>query len=502
VGTAPPKERLAPAADGAIRASGTGRILSNTVYRAAADVGSKIVSLAFFLVIARELGSAAFGVFTFGLSFAALVTVLAGLGQDAILTREVAADRRLVNRYFSNTLALKLIVAVPVVLVALAVMTLSGVDARTRTVAILLSVAVLVELLTATSFAVLQAYERLAFLPVVIVFQRFFTAGVGIAAMVAGAGIEAVAAIYLLGSMLAFVLALVLQFRRVVRPRLVLDPSGWWPLMRVAIPVGVALIFQLTLFRADIVILQVLDTEQAVGQYGAAYRLFESTLFVSWAVGAAIYPVIARSEAQTEIVRSVFERAVKLVVAITLPAALVGGILAQPIVQLLYGAEFEPSVRALQLLAPAIVLCSVTHVTAVLLLAEHRERTIAIVYAIVAAANIAANFALIPRYSLNAAAAITTMSEVLLCVLMLGYLHRHRIALDWRRVLSGAVAGGVPAAAVLFLLRDYPLVAGICGLAVFGALLAVTEQLLYPQDANRVWRIARRVQHAVLGSPG
>ena len=122
---------VTPAADGAIRASGTGRILSNTVYRAAADVGSKIVSLAFFLMIARQLGSAAFGLFTFGLSFAALTTVLAGLGQDAILTREVAQDRRLVDRYFANTLALKIVVAVPVVLVSFAAMTLYGADSRT-----------------------------------------------------------------------------------------------------------------------------------------------------------------------------------------------------------------------------------------------------------------------------------------------------------------------------------------------------------------------------------
>ena len=323
-----------------------------------------------------------------------------------------------------------------------------------------------------------------------IVFQRLFTAGFGIAAMAAGAGIEAVAAIYLVGTVLAFVLGLVLQFRYVVRPRFALDPSSWWPLMRVAIPVGVALIFQLTLFRADIVILQILDSERAVGQYGAAYRLFEATLFVSWAVGSAIYPVLARYADETDMVRSVLERAIKLVVAITLPAALVAGVLAQPIVHLLYGAEFEPSARALQLLAPAIVLCSVSHVTAVLLLAEHRERAIAVVYAIVAAANIAANFALIPRYSLNAAAAITTLSELLLCVLMLGYLHRHRIALDWRRVLTGAVAGGVPAAAVLFLLRDYPLAATVCTLAIFGSLLAYTEQRLYPD--GREPNLARR----------
>ena len=36
--------------------SGTSRILPNTVFRAAADVGSKLISVGFYVVIARKLG--------------------------------------------------------------------------------------------------------------------------------------------------------------------------------------------------------------------------------------------------------------------------------------------------------------------------------------------------------------------------------------------------------------------------------------------------------------
>ena len=49
--------------------------------------------------------------FTFGLSFVVLVTTLGDFGQDAVLTREVARDRGLLDRYFANTLALKLVLS-------------------------------------------------------------------------------------------------------------------------------------------------------------------------------------------------------------------------------------------------------------------------------------------------------------------------------------------------------------------------------------------------------
>jgi O-antigen/teichoic acid export membrane protein len=501
VGTGPqPTDGEAAAADGAVTASGTGRILPNTVYRATADIGSKLVSVAFYVVMARELGNSAFGVFTFGISFAALVTVLAGLGQDAILTREVAQDRRLVDRFFTNTVGLKVAVAAPVLLVAGAGLAITGVSGRTFVVTMLLSTAVLIELVTGTCFAVLQAYERLGYLPVVIIFQRIITAGAGIAVMAAGAGVEVVAAVYLAGALLAFGLALVLQFRYVVRPRLAIDLSIWWPLMRVALPVGLALIFQLTLFRVDIVILEIFAPERVVGQYGAAYRLFESTLFLSWAVGAALYPVLARIAGQKDATLEVFQRGIKLLVAVTLPLSLGTLILAKPVVELLYGSGFSLSVRALQLLAFGIVLCSINHVTGVLLLANHRERTISVVYGMIALVNIAANLALIPVYSLNAAALNTTLSEVLLLVLMAAFLWRDGFVLDWMRIAGGPLVAALPAAAVMFALRGHLAAAVASGLVVFGAALAGAEQWFYPKDAGRMWRIVRGVRRSVLGS--
>src|SRR5918999_6072840 len=99
---------------------GAQRILANTAYRGLADLGSKIISLALYVVMARELGESGFGVFTFGLAVAMLVTALGGFGQDAILVREVARDRSRIDHYFGNTLVLKVVLAFPALAVAIA----------------------------------------------------------------------------------------------------------------------------------------------------------------------------------------------------------------------------------------------------------------------------------------------------------------------------------------------------------------------------------------------
>lgn len=479
-----------------MRASGTSRILPNTVYRATADVGSKLISVGFFVVMARLLGDAAFGSFTFGLAFGSIVTVLAGFGQDAILTREVARDRRRAHGYFANTVALKLVLAVPVIVLAVAGLTLTNVDPTTRTVAILITVAVLVELLTSTCFAVFQAFEQLGYLPVVIISQRLFTAGAGILAMTLGAGIELVAAIYLGGSVLALVLGVVFLFRRVVRPRFELDTSRWWPLMRAALPVGVALVFQVTLFRVDATILQIFEPERVVGHYGAAYRLLESPLFIGWAVAAAVYPVLARLADERDL-RSVTERSLKLAIGATLPVALGAAILAVPLVRILYGREFHSSARVLAWLAPTIVLYSFNHVSGVLLLARNHQRWLAWVYGAIAVENIAANFATIPRYGMLAAAINTTISEALLFMLMASLTVRLAHRLDWVRMLGGPLLAGAASGATMLVLDERFALAVVAGVVVYLAALGAFERVAYPQDVRAVAKFFRRKMTSV-----
>ena len=67
-------------------------MLRNTLYPLVGDLGGKVASLAFYVVMARKLGAADFGVFTFALAFGALITTVADFEQDKILTREVARD--------------------------------------------------------------------------------------------------------------------------------------------------------------------------------------------------------------------------------------------------------------------------------------------------------------------------------------------------------------------------------------------------------------------------
>jgi O-antigen/teichoic acid export membrane protein len=466
---------------------GARRILANTAYRLLADVGSKLASIAFYVVMARELGAKSFGVFTFGLAFVILTTTLGNFGQDSVLTREVARDRTLLDRYFFNTLALKTVISAVSLALALLIAEIVGVSSETRTVLLLLGPAVVLEILMKTCFAAFQAYERLEFIPIALVTQRTVTAIAGIAALLAGAGVVAVSAIYLAGAALGFALSLRLLLRRVVRPAFRIETGRWWPLMRAAAAIGTASVFAVVLFRADMTMLAAFKPAAVVGHYGAAYRLLEATLFVSWSVGSAVYPVFSRLSPTSEpAVGFVFERSLKLVVALTLPLAAGALVLADPVVRLVYGNEYATAANALRLLAPAIALYPVAYVAASLLVSQHRQRAMMIVYGLVALENILANFVLIPWLSLNGAALGTSLSQLLVTVALIVVAQQAAGGIQWARVAGGPILATLAATVGMVLLRDEFAAAVAAGAVLYLAVLFAFERLRFPDDARAV----------------
>ena len=461
-------------------------ILTNATYRVVADVFAKAASVVLYIVMARKLGVAEFGVFAFGLSFVTLVTVFADFGQSAILTREVARDHRLVDRYFANTIVLKLVLALPALVVSIGILSAFA-EPQTRNVALLLGIAVVAEQMMNTCFATYQAFERLVYIPVALLAQRFLMTAIGCAALLAGAGVVAVSIVYLACALVGLGVALWLLFAYVARPRFQVRPRVWRGLMWAAFPIGVASVFSTILFRADMAMLAVMKSAEAVGEYAAAYRLLETTLFLSWGVGSAVYPVYSRlGPGRSPEVLLVFERSLKLLVALTLPLAIGAVILADPLMDVLYGPAYDASANALVLLAPAIALYPFAYVAGMMLVSQHRQRVLAPIYAAVAAENILLNLVLIPTHSLYGAAIGTSLSQLLVTLPLMVFCTHALGRPSWLRMVGGPVTASVLAGVVMAVLRDDFAAALVAASVVYMASLFVFERLVYPRDAQAV----------------
>ena len=124
----------------------------------------------------------------------------------------------------------------------------------------------------------------------------------------------------------------------------------------------------------------------------------------------------------------VFERSLKLLVALTLPLAIGAVILADPLMDVLYGQAYDASANALVLLAPAIALYPFAYIASMMLVSQHRQRVLAPIYAAVAAENILLNLVLIPTHSLYGAAIGTSLSQLLVTLPLMVFCRAPRSA--------------------------------------------------------------------------
>ena len=79
-------------------------------------------------------------------------------------------------------------------------------------------------------------------------------------------------------------------------PRLV-TRAGMRELLTSSTALGISTTLNMLAFRVDTLLLGWLMTSSAVGVYSAAYKLFETVLFVIWSVDRVALPTMAATEA-------------------------------------------------------------------------------------------------------------------------------------------------------------------------------------------------------------
>ncbi len=470
--------------------------------RAFGEIVAKVASLAFFVMIARRLGDDSFGDFIFGISFGQLLMIIAALGTEELITREVARDRSQVDELFPNVIAVKRIMLVSLWLVMAAVVLISGHD-RDSTVAILIvGAAVAVEYQTKTLTAVFLAFEVQKYIAATLIIQRGVTAMVGIVALLLGAVLIEVSIVFFAGSLVGLTVAWVLMRRHVVSPSRVVDRGLWRKILRAALPLGVIVVLYQVLIRLDAVLLSFLvggggdRSNSELGQYGAAYRLVDATMFLSFAFTGAIYPWFSRSGSGPVAVGRGFSLALKAVLAILVPIGITYTVFAADLINLLYGPEYEGAITPLRLLGGMTILFGVNAVVSIVLIAVERPRDFLRPAVLVIIQNLVFNLITIPKYGANAAAANAVISGFLLAFLSVRTTARPMDPINWFSVFLSPTTGALAmAAAGLAALQAMPWVpAAVLALLTYAIVYVAIERIAYPGDFRFVTAVVRQAR--------
>ena len=377
------------------------RVARNTSFLTIGQIINYGEGAIYAILVARYLGAQGLGILNFGLALTAVFGILATFGLTTLTAREVAKDRGLASKYVANLIPMQVLLALATIGLIVALVNAIGYPQETIYVVYILSVGIIVSTLSSLLLAIFQAFEQLKFQSVVLVITSVVGLCGAVIVILLHLNVVAFALFSLLAGGVALAYVYAICVRRFFVPRLEADFTFWKSALAEAWPMAAAAVSVIIFFRIDVVMISVIQGTTAVGFYSVAYTLSEASLVIPGVFISSLFPVLSKLHRDSkQFFRDTCAQTIKYLFYLALPMAFFVTLWAKPIVSLLYGARFDPSVAALQILIWSAALMYVSSVLGTALVAANLQKLNMKLTFVLAAINIGLNVLLIPEVQL------------------------------------------------------------------------------------------------------
>jgi O-antigen/teichoic acid export membrane protein len=313
------------------------------------------LSLALAVFLPRYLGPEIIGEISIGNSIWLIMTILISFGMDLHLTKAVARDPQRAGELLGTSLSVRLIFSVVASLIVLGYVQMLDLGARATAIIALLGVGYIIAAVSGAYGSVLIGLERMGSLAVANIVGKSALTGGCILLMYLGASVYPIVAMNILTSLLPMVMMFTFTPAE-YRLRLNFNLRGMWDLVNVSKQYLVTALVITAYQQIDKLFIVTLVDTKTVGWYGAAMNLFGTLMFIPGIFGVVVLPTLSRGYATgDEWTNVVARRGLDLMFLLSVPIGLGTFMIAQPLVVLLYGAEFRPSGEVLAVLGIVLI---------------------------------------------------------------------------------------------------------------------------------------------------
>ena len=396
------------------------RYFSNTGWMMGGQIFSLLVSFLIGAWVARSLGPQEYGLFSYSLSFAGVFSLLAGLGVDGIISRDLVRTPERSRELLGSGLAIKIVGGLTAWIIASGVAWLYVPSSLSRLIISLIAFSYVIG-----AFSIIDVFFRSKVQAKYSVRAQLtalvFSAVLKIFFILSGANLIWLAVIYVLES-LVLAIALLKSYRQ---PSF--DVGRWsisWPVAKELLtkswPLMLSGLSAFMLLKIDQVMLGSYLNEISVGLYAAAVKLSEAWYFIPGIICASLFPAIINARS-TDI--KLYRRRIKhlygllllLAIAIALPLAYWSDF----IVNLLFGPAFLEAAPVAAIYVWSTISWFLAAAFWYKLMAEDRLILLFWSNFIPLIVNILLNYILIPRAGIIGAAWATVISYAVLIIFII-----------------------------------------------------------------------------------
>lgn len=389
-----------------------------------------------WVLLAEQLGSAKFGILSWGLAIVGYLSIFSDLGLGMYGAKGLAHGKG--DEFVRAIRSLRLALSIGVFLIAVFTIWLLF----ERTTALVLCASCLWLVANALSPEWYFQGRSMLSLIAAIRFSSGFALLAGVLGMrfVDSSDVVWASLLRALADGMVFAILMALGWSRLSGSQtLSFQRAGG--LVRSSLPMAaVSLLTALYASNFDLIVLAATRSAEEVGLYAAGYRVYLMlALFPKLILVQAFPRFVAAPNASLQ---GELDKFYVLAGAVAIPAAVATWLLASDIVLILYGPSYSQAAVILEWIVPAVVPLLLNAPLASLLIARDKTRSSLVAYGIALVASIATNLLLTPAYGAAAAAAAVILAELL--VLVVSYVACSRafgFALSGRAATSLALLG-------------------------------------------------------------
>jgi O-antigen/teichoic acid export membrane protein len=465
------------------------RVFKNYSFLASSYAASRLLTFLSLVYIARRIGVESFGQVSFAYAIFMYSTLLTHLGLTTFGTREVARDPGRIQHQVSRILSLRM---------ALTLLSFGGLLIFTYLVRLDPQLKALIVLFGLSLFPTaalmdwpFKGVERMNIVGIIEIVRAVPYLALVLYWVKTPGHVLRVPIFFLVSTMLAAVLGLVLFLRDygALQPQVGFD--FWKRAMRESLPLGFGFLLLQVYYLTDTVVLGFLRGDTFVGWYSAAYRIVSFILVAGGLFFESTFPVISRyyQNARERLPR-LLNSSLQMTALLVIPMAAGGTVLARPMLTSLYGAPYGAAAVAFQFLIWAVAIELIGMNWGYALMACDRAKEYMKAVGLGAILSVALNLALIPKFGLMGAG-LTRLACSAIISLYFGLQFRRISRLKWSRYLLKPALASALMVAVIALVGHSWILRMLLGVVVYGGAIL----LIGPTERAEVLRIA----NAILG---
>ncbi len=344
-----------------------GMLMFGTLFR-------MVVSFAFTVYAADQLGLFGFGVYSIGVHYFELLLSLSATGIAMLATKEIARWPKRENELVSAALIMGFLVAILTTLVLVAIAFIPSFSAETTKVLLIASVALLPASLSAICEGILIARERSEFVALAISVESGLRTIASIIAIMLGYGLLTLFLILIISRCIQLVLFGVLV-KRVNNLQIKFSSRAIARLFN-RWRVYAAETWMATIYIGlDTILLSIVIGETAVGVYEAAWKVICISFVISRAYASAVFPVLTRlhQKSRAQMNRLKMDT-IRLAFTFTMPLIGIVIVLSSPIIDTIYfSGEFEEAKPVLAVMSFVMIQQLLNSFLSFLLFASERQ---------------------------------------------------------------------------------------------------------------------------------